>query len=207
VVSNPFPLYPGLKIVLPPAYFGGIGRFAAIAAAGKTAIDPTLRFNKRQKWVHRCDIADTRGTVQLTVPIVKPESSHTALWSDILISDHGGWWHIHWTTLESAYGRTPFFEFYADRFAPFFRHCPEGRLTDFTTALDAVILNILGLPQLTAPDVTYAAARTDYAPLPYWQVRADRLGFIPGLSILDLIFNLGPEAPLHLLALNRNSAY
>lgn len=207
-MSSPFPLFPERRIVLPPAYFGTIGRYAAIAAAGVAAVDTSVRFNKRAKEVHRCIIADVRGPVQLTVPIVKPQSSRTARWADIDISDHGGWWHIHRTTLESAYGRTPFFEFYADRFAPFFRECPQGRLTDFTGALEAVVLDILGLPPMaTESDTSFTPVEAcpPCAPLPYWQVRGVSLGFIPGLSILDLVFNLGPEAPLYLLALNNAS--
>lgn len=208
MVNNPFPLFPDSHITLAPAYLGGIGRFAAVAAAGTATIADDLPFNKRKKSVHRCDIADTRGVVRLTVPIVKPESSHAARWSDIMISDHNRWWQIHWVTLESAYGRTPFFEFYADRFEPFYRQCPQGRVVDFTRALDNTVLDILGLPPL-AEGATACSRPTELSQIidpsalatPYWQVRADRFGFIPGLSILDLIFNLGPEAPLYLYRL------
>lgn len=205
-MNTPFPLYPQTELTLSPAYLGGIERFAAIAAAGRAAVAADIPFNKRQKYVHRCVIADTRGIVKLTVPIVKPESSHAARWSDILISDHNRWWQIHWVTLESAYGRTPYFEFYADRFEPYFRHCPEGRLVDFTNSLDNTVLDILGLHPFAAAVGSNAVDQSeiisqDAVLPPYWQVRADRFGFIPGLSILDLIFNLGPEAPLYLFRL------
>jgi len=203
VSRNPFPLYPEASLSLPPAYLGDIARYAAIAAcAGNVTIMGNIPWDKRMKSLHRCSIASTRGAMTLTLPVAKPSCSHTARWSDILISPHDDWWKLHLTALESAYGRTPFFEFYIDRLAPFFADFPAGRLVDFNASLECVITSILGLPEPrfdnTTPTVTNALASPVPTAEPYWQVRAHILGFIPGMSILDLIFNMGPEAPCHL---------
>ena len=219
----------GTRAALPPRYYGNIAYYLAVASHGGDAyMDGNRLFDKRQKSVHRCDIADVRGQVQLTVPIAKPHGISRATWADVAVSEHGQWWHVHRVTLESAYGRTPFFEFYIDRFLPFLRpdtpqHYPS--IVQLDRAIDAEIRRILLLPEqpdvaatsptaetpfstksannhldlAPIPTITIDAA-TDYTALiePYWQVRSATLGFMPNLSILDLIFNLGPEASLYL---------
>lgn len=206
--SAPWPLEPRRRIVLAPELAGSIERYAAIAAAGDAVVAEGLPFDKRRKSVHRMAIADTRGRLELTVPIAKPDSSRSARWADIALSDHGNWWAVHFTALESAYGRTPFFEFYADRFAPLYADFPGGSAVGFDARIEAVICDIL---DIKAPrrDASLNERPTALKPchLPYWQVRADKLGFIPGLSILDLIFNLGPDAQIFLYDCARSGVF
>lgn len=166
-------------------------------------------FDKRQKAVHRYEIVDTRDNLQLTVPIVHPHGEKIP-WCDVLVSSHGEWWQQHLTSLESAYGRTPFFEFYIDRFIPLYKNPRDSRtktVGELIKASNAIIAEILGInaPEYASQTAADTAATTNYndepgklTAVPYWQVRADRLGFRPGLSILDMIFNIGPEAPLTL---------
>lgn len=174
-----------------PAYY----RMMALHP-GPVAICSGGRFDKRCKAAHRFRIADTRGSLELTVPVEKP---YGRTWADTRVSLHGRWWEVMATALESAYGRTPFFEFYADDFLPLISD--PGRFTTVAAlneAFDAAIRRAIGLQK----EVTYvssgvqSAAVEPYEPAPYWQVRADKLGFMPGLSILDMIFNLGPETLL-----------
>lgn len=198
--------------LLAPQYFGSIAWYAALASYSHVVIDCGMRFDKRRKSVHRCRIAGNDGQLDLTVPISKPVSMTRALWSDIEVSRHGQWWHVHRTALESAYGRTPYFEFYIDRFMPWFDRWgkDEGgpvKLTDMLLALDRQVREALGLTTrvMTSVPEDNALPVTDlrrelpaFEVRPYWQIRRDLLGFMPGLSILDLLFNLGPEAPLML---------
>lgn len=208
-MPSPLTLFPDETIVLPLRYCGNIAYYAAMAAYGRAVVCSDALFDKREKAVHRCDIADTHGPVQLTVPVAKPHGIARARWSDVRVSDHGAWWHVHRVTLESAYGRTPFFEFYIDRFLPFLspevmEKCPT--IASLDLALDEVVRSILMIPTEVIADGSDVAAVvrphgfTDFPS--YYQVRADRQGFIPNLSILDLIFNLGPEAPLYLQKLH-----
>lgn len=222
IAPSGYPAVSGPVRRLEPRYFGSVGYYAEVAACGGNAVmDGRMLFDKRRKQVHRCDIADVNGVVQLTVPVGKPHGIPRATWGDVRVSSHGRWWHVHRVTLESAYGRTPFFEFYIDRFASFL--CAEAverypSIIDLDAAIDAVIREILLLP--TAPvlnvvtkveglsegDSAATAGQAAASPnpcsgiieKPHYQVRAAGLGYIPGLSVLDLIFNLGPEAPLYL---------
>lgn len=204
-------------VILPPRLLPPAAYYRLAASFPRAVIDWSGRFDRTDKATHRFEIADTRGRLMLTVPIAKPAPG--AKWADVTLSDHGRWQETLPTALESAYGRTPFFEFYADRFIPLISTAGSAtRLIDFASALDAQVRDILTLPAHTlvhtavAPQegVRMTVSACDGcgtgAPVgqamavdsvgPYWQVRQDRFGFIPGLSILDLIFNLGPEAPL-----------
>lgn len=191
-----------------------------MSAFPRVVIDTGIAYDKRFKSIHRYSIADVRGALTLTVPVGHPLPGGPRKWSRTLVSGHGHWPHVHLTSLESAYGRTPYFEFYIDRIAPLLTYS-EISVTDFCMRADEVIRDILGLPTVVltpaeisateAADLTVdgPAGVTDdlrsagsvaaFAPAPYRQHRISELGFIPGLSILDLIFNLGPEAPPALL--------
>ncbi len=194
-----------------PRYFGSVDYWMRRAAGTPVAKDAL--FDKRRKEIHRYDIADVNGPLTLTLPIVKPHGVPRATWRDVRVSDHGQWWHVHRVSLESAYGRTPFFEFYIDRFLPFISRETVDRfpsVLDLNEAIDKEIETLLLLPpsdRVPSPDergmdsadqavLCPSEARTEakIAVPHYWQPRQDRFGFIPGLSVLDLLFCLGPEA-------------
>ena len=192
---------PSTHAVLPPRLCGGVEHYVRAWGAESYSTDWSRPFDKREKGTHRFTIADTRGRLDLTVPIAKPHTSRCA-WDSIGVSTHGAWWDVHRVALESAYGRTPYFEFYIDRFLPMLTAGVTERfplLAHLAGAWETEIADILGLTLLDRPREGYAIMPDDSADIqPYRQVRADRLGFIPGLSVLDLIFNLGPEAQIYL---------
>lgn len=199
---TPLIRYPDTALVLPPAYCGGIRRYAAIAMYGASVTDTSARFNKRDKECHRCTIEGSNGVQRLTVPLEKPQEWHSTRLHDVKVSAHGKWWHVHWEAICSAYGRTPFFEYYADDLMPAFSGEIE-LLADLDDRIDRFCRDALGLP---APD-TAVTNRTithelpEVADVEYYQVWARRFGFTPGLSVLDLIFNMGNEAQLVLKAM------
>lgn len=200
------------RLTLPLRYFGTVDYYAAMGACACVTVDDTARYDKRQKGTHRMDIVDTHGLKSLTVPVSRPDNIAGQLrWSDIAVSRHGQWWHVVAETLASAYGRTPFFEFYIDRLRPFFSSSTPDICPDVATLCresDAAVRAILSLDN----DITYASQATacptyaaspaitqsdlPIAPIEYYQVRHDKFGFLPHLSVLDLIFNMGPESPL-----------
>ncbi len=201
-----------------PQYYGSVQYYATLAQYARAVIDLDLRYDKRFKSVHRCQIVDTRGELTLTVPVSRPKNEDPGekrplRWNQITVSSQAGWWADHRVSLESAYGRTPFFEFYIDRFLPYLRDI-NIPITQMDMELDKIIRAILGLET----DILYSAEdidpaiiddyrRNNFSPQnfpPYYQVRSAQLGFRPNLSILDLIFNIGPEAPLYLRALNES---
>lgn len=108
--------------------------------------------------------------------------------------------HVHWGAIFSAYGRTPFFEYYADDLMPAFSGDIES-LVELDAAIDRFCRNALGINprEVTLDDAT--STLPEVRDVEYYQIWASRYGFTPGLSVLDLIFNMGPEAPLVLKAM------
>lgn len=199
---SPLVLFPDRTVLLPPAYCGSIPYYALMSAYPRVVIDYGMRFNKRQKDTHRLTILGTGGIHRLSMPIVSTPGMSSGPWGNVRLSSHGQWWHLHWGAIYSAYGRTPFFEFYRDEFEPLY-NMPTESLKEFNNALDAVIRRILTLDtHIIDRDGTYPEDDYRSCPLPgfpavpYYQMWSDRYGFTHGLSILDLIFNMGPEAPV-----------
>ena len=151
-------------LLLPPRLFGSTAYYAVMALYGSAVIDTSMPFHKRAKLTHRYSIADANGAVDLTVPIEKPDKTTGSTWRDIRISGHGQWWHVHLTALQSAYGRTPFFEYYIDDFLPLFTaECAGMTLMDYLTAADAILRRRLHItppatPYLTVPSSICAVA-------------------------------------------------
>ena len=141
------------------------------------------------------------GRLQLTVPINKPEHISGTAVGDLTVSGHGQWWNMTVTALESAYGRTPYFEFYIDRFLPYLSGSATGeRLTELCRKMDEEILDILGIDSELIYDYECSQPENIAEPeITYPQHRERELGFIGSLSVLDLIFCHGPESPLFLL--------
>ncbi len=202
----PQPPLTGPRLLLRPAPAGSVARYIAMARAKEVTVDSAMRWDKRAKSTHRIAIASASGPQTLTVPVAKPAAYHEARLDTVTVSPHGSWWRLHLTALESAYGRTPFFDYYIDRFRHLMAPDVAGRSVAWLCAAwDAAICPILYLPvpSYQAPsDATgwldmRAEKPTSTCP-PYWQVRGAESGFIPGMSILDLIFNLGPEAAIYL---------
>ena len=101
-MASPLILYPDQRALLSPAYYANVDYYATLAKYGSAVIDFSSRFDKRQKSTHRTVIADVNQELQLTVPIEKPVSLTAARWSDIRLSRHGEWWHVHRVSIESA---------------------------------------------------------------------------------------------------------
>ena len=171
----------------------------------------------KQTYRNRCVIATANGTQTLTVPIERYDGTKCPM-RDIRISDHGNWRHLHWNALVSAYGETPFFEFYADDLRPFFekRHTflfdlnldimhtmcqlldvrPQVQLSEHYIVLPSENDEVIDFREAIRPK--HPLPDADFNPTPYYQVRAQRHGFLPNLSILDLLFNEGPEGIFYL---------
>ena len=201
-------------VYLTTAYLAPVEYYAHMLAADKVWVEQHDHYMK-QTYRNRCIIAGPSGRIDLTVPTVKPDCLKCPT-KDIRISDHGNWRHLHFYALESAYGHTPYFEYYRDDFVPFYEK-KYDYLIDFNEALQEMICALidmqpcmkrtseyikevdngaLDLREVIHPKHDYAMEDEVFKVVPYYQVFQEKLGFIPNLSIVDLLFNLGPESLL-----------
>ena len=197
-------------IVLPCCYLAPVSHYRAYYRAGEVQLEVCSHF-VRQAHCNRCYIDSPSGALALTVPVVRAEGK--TLMRDIRISDHGNWRHRHWVALESSYSQSPFFEYYADDFAPFYER-KWTFLADYNEEMMMLVASLLDISKpvarttgCTPPPASPKEAVAAQAPSaflgdsnvrPYYQVFASRHGFLPDLSIVDLLFNQGPEGVLWL---------
>lgn len=200
--------------LLSTTYFGPVQWYQKLNSGDVTLIEAYENYCK-QTYRNRCVIATANGIQALTVPVERPENGdlNRCPIRDIRISDHGRWRQLHWNALQSAYSESPFFEYYADDLHPFFERRYDY-LFDFNMEICHKVCELLDVrPELRLTDqyvkrdmlpegtVDYRETIVPKRPLPdssfqprqYYQVFESRTGFLPNLSILDLLFNMGPE--------------
>lgn len=185
-------------MVLPCCYLAPVSHYRAYCRADEVRLEVCDNFVK-QTLRNRCWIDSPNGALALTVPVMKTEGK--TLMKDVRISDHGNWRHQHWMALESSYRQSPFFEYYADDFAPFYEKKWDF-LADFNEDLMALVASLLDIKKPVARTVAFEGApllsSSSGETTPYYQMFASRHGFLPDLSIVDLLFNQGPEGVLWL---------
>lgn len=168
------------------AYLGSIQYYRKLLREG-LPIDLSVSYRK-QTCMNRCYIDSPHGALALSVPVVNPHGRTPV--GDILISEHGNWRHQHWNALVSSYRQTPYFDYYAEDFYPFYHEQRWQKLADFNADLHATVMRLL------EPYPLLDESRCLHEP--YYQLFAPRHGFIEDLSIVDLLFNMGPESVYYL---------
>ena len=195
--------------VFPTAYFGSIAYFQALVHEQNVCIEAKEHFVK-QTIRTRCSILVSNGLRYLSVPVVKENGNKTPM-DRIRISYTENWQNDHWRTIESAYSSAPFFEHYEEEVkALIFSN--EENLLRFNENITNTILDWLSIDFITTEFTTeFVKAEQDFRTFPfddrlntkkYTQVFEAENGFIPNLSILDLIMNEGPMARRWLLTEN-----
>ena len=195
-----------MDCILSSTYFGPIQWYQKLNRYKVCLIEQHDSFIK-QTFRNRCIIATTHGTQALSIPIEHSNGSQQM--RDIRISDHGNWRHLHWYALQSAYGDSPFFDYYVDDIRPFFERKWDF-LFDFNLAITQTMCQLLDIrPEIRVTETYEHLCANDFRevirpkhPLPddgcesrpYYQVYQQKQGFIPNLSILDLLFNMGNES-------------
>ena len=201
-----------MKTLLHPTYFPSISHWIAIVKANRLTFEVNDTYQK-QTYRNRTTIYSANGKLSLTIPVVFSQKNRQ-FYQDIKIHTNNKWQALHWKSLLSAYRTSPFFEFYEDDIAPLF-HSKQENLMEFNfkcfeTLLECLQLDIEYNKTETfekelenAHDLRYLAnARKEeaYNFSEYTQVFSNKHGFISNLSILDLLFNEGPNALTYLKA-------
>ena len=200
------------KVILSTAYFGPVQYFLRFADYNEVLIEQYDNYS-RQTYRNRCIFGGSNGTVTLTVPVKKNTAKKTLV-RDIRIDYDTNWQKNHFRTLISCYNSSPFFEYMSDDIEFYFRKKFKF-LIDLNTDLTIRILDLLGLETKLSLTLNYVFTNSDielkdlrdiispkknyledtaFQPVEYHQVFTEKNGFLPNLSILDLLFNMGGEA-------------
>jgi len=194
-------------VLLSTAYFPPAEYFFLIAHSSKALIEKWENYHK-QTYRNRCRILGANGTLMLTVPVLRGSFHKTSL-RDLKIDNSRRWRELHLRSLTSAYATAPFYEFYFDAISTVIRK-PFTFLIDLNNEALSAMTDSIGITRETAFTEEYLPegnSKEDYRYLitpkqptgvdgykemPYMQVFAEKFGFVPGLSIIDLLLNNGP---------------
>jgi len=173
---------------------------------------------------NRCHLLGANGVQRLSIPLAKGKNNQQPI-QQVALTYHEPWHRQHWQSIQSAYGNSPFFAYYADALAPHFLTKQYAHLWDFNLALLTTVFGFLhwadktiqpttayaqDLPPSTVdirntlPPATFSEGSTGTIFPAYPQVFGEKHGFIPNLSILDLIFCQGPQSNLYLSSVSES---
>lgn len=207
-----------MSILLHPTYYGSIETFVLLAKADSVVFEKYDNYQK-QTYRNRTYIATPEGSLLLNIPIKhtskgkrgERDKAHQK-YKDVRIENAFPWQREHWKSIQTAYRTSPYFEFYEDDFAPFYEK-EYNFLMDFNLETFRLLNELLGLdfkPGFTGSYQKEVTEIEDYRHLaiakntpqyhqkPYTQVLEKHHGFLPNLSIIDLLFNEGTNALTYL---------
>lgn len=196
-------------MVFQPTYFSPVSQYIAIAASGELIFETEDNFQK-QTYRNRCYIYGANGKLLLGIPVMHEITGRRQKTKDIKIDSSFGWQKIHKKSLASAYRSSPYFEYYEEEVLSVLSK-PYTFLLDLNLQVHQLVMDALQMEKKTSYTVEYQpTVEEDFRELasakikttihfePYQQVFSEKFGFIPNLSILDLIFNEGPNAQTYL---------
>jgi hypothetical protein len=199
------------EIILPTAYFPPVSYFAFLANCQHAFIEIMETYPK-QTYRNRCEIMTSSGKLDLVVPVSKPNGNHT-ITRDVIISYREPWNYHHWKSIQTAYRSSPYFNFYSDLLQPLFE-TQETSLVEHNRQILDLVCKILKLKVSIEYTTDYLKdpegildLRKEMTPKEkrkglnfpqYPQVFSYKSGFMEDMSIIDLIFNTGPDARRHL---------
>jgi hypothetical protein len=201
------------KILVELQYLGCIEYYAKLLQYNEIILERHENFIKSSHR-NRCYIAGANGMLRLSIPLLHGRDQKR-LYTEIQTDHTQRWRAIHWHSIVSAYKHAPYFEHYATYFAHFYADKNPVALFEWNLQLFQITLQLLkakprvlfteSYQKIVPPDID------DYrnhlcnanATMPvYHQVFIDKNGFLPNLSVLDLLMNLGKEARDYLAAVS-----
>ncbi len=207
-MNNPAPL-------LSTSYFPPIAYMALLARNSHIVIEQYETFRK-QTLRNRTLVVTANGVMPLTVPVVRPHGNHS-MTGEMLLSYHLHWHVTHWRRISAADSSAPVFLYYKDAIECILQQ-EHKTLLELNNALLLALMKALKIEchislseDFAKPDTLPCDYRDEFSikhsydkiSFPeYSQVFCDRMAFQPNVSILDLLFNLGPEAKDYLRRLH-----
>lgn len=198
--------------IFPLFYLPPVGYFSDLEAFDYRFLIEREEHFPKQTYRNRARIYSPNGNLDLIIPVVKGSKVHTKV-KDVKISNDFNWQRLHWKSFESCYRNSAYFEYYEDEFAVFYQQ-KFAFLFDFNLQLlDWLFKQLKVTPAYTFTNeyhketdalqdyrtklhFKHEVAAADFKP--YFQVFDDRQGFKPNLSIVDLLFNQGPQSKNYL---------
>lgn len=202
-------------MVFPCFYNAPLSYYALLARQEGTVLIELEDHYSKQTYRNRCRIMGANDVIDLVIPVVKNHGRKTPM-GRVQIDYDTNWRHIHWQSITSSYASAPFFEFYEDVYREIYdrryQYLAELNLDLLRVTLDALDLRLdiqitdeyqvqdkaEDLSEVIHPKRSFSHPRWEVHPEEYHQVFRNRLGFRENLSILDLIFNEGPNALAYL---------
>ncbi|WP_203296608.1 WbqC family protein [Luteirhabdus pelagi] len=195
-------------ILLHPAYFPSVAQMVAVVHCKQLVFEAEDNYQK-QTYRTRAYIAHSNGKLLLNVPIQHTGDRQRT--KEVLVEDSFPWQSQHWKSLQAAYRTSPFFEFYEDDLKVLFERKVET-LWEHNLTIFETLCDLIGIEKdysttdeyfkdPTQQDLRYlsdAKTERNFELEPYIQVFQERHGFLENLSVLDLLFNQGPNT-LHYL--------
>jgi WbqC-like protein family len=191
------------SIIQETQIFGPIGIFAHYLDKDEIIVEKHENYQKRS-FRNRYDILTTNGYLRLTIPLCKGKNNKMPI-AEVKIAYDDNWVDIHLQTIRSAYGKSPYFEFYFDGLEKIFAK-KHSLLFDFNMECMLFIFSKLKLSNTISTSNSYEPQYDNLVDLrnkkwddlqdhsSYVQVWEDKFGFTPNLSVLDLLFCMGPES-------------
>jgi hypothetical protein len=196
-------------LVYPSLYNGPINYYARLIREEQIILEQYDHYSK-QTYRNRCRLMGPNGIMTLSVPVKKRRGGKT-LMRDILVDYDTPWNTIHWRSMVGAYAASPFFNLMREEYFPFY-HRRFRYLIDLNMGLTTLTLGLIGadIPATLTQEFCMPSGEnakspwyhskkkveeTDpgFHPPEYHQVFSERFGFRSNLSILDLLFNEGPD--------------
>lgn len=201
-------------LLLPTAYLPPVSWMAVALKYQNISIELHETYPK-QTFRNRCNIATANGILSLSIPVIKANGNHTQT-CEILIDNSKNWQQLHWRSIITAYNKSPYFLYYRDMIEPLY-HKKHKNLVTLNQDFIITLFSTLNIRTIKTHNTEEFIFEPDYLnlrnsfnpkkqpfqnvtePLPrYMQVFEEIHGFIPDLSIIDLLFNLGPDASAYL---------
>jgi hypothetical protein len=196
--------------VLPMFYLPPVEYFVQLNAYKPDIVIEREEHFPKQTYRNRANIYSPEGILTLTVPVAKGSKTHRKI-KDVKISYEFDWQRLHWQSLGACYRKSAYFEYYEDELQPFYdskkKQIPY--LFDYNEQLLNLLLKFIKIkteikytdeyhPEYPAvPDFRSSInpkKETELEQKPYFQVFDERKGFLKNLSIVDLLFNQGPQS-------------